>query len=527
MSSLGRRTLLHPLLLQSESTAHALGAHVRKYWAPWTAFAGALVAAGIGLYTGLARLGDRWVYPYDHSWLVLGMTAWLLWRALRQTPVQHIAPSMLGIGALVVSVLLYSLSEVLDISLGMHVTLPLILLSLVTTLAGVRFARVAAVPLAMLYFTIPVWDLTIPALQKITTAVVATLVSWTGPVAYTVGNLITIPAGTFEIAEGCSGMRYFMVSLAIAAFIGLSWYERWRTRVLLLVVAGLASMASNWIRIYTLILIGDATDMQHYVIAKSHDGYGWFVYVACLLPVLWFARVLDRRETRTAPDSTAVAPSVRIAAPASFLAFGLLAAAILVAPSLVRGDDALPEPPDDARVMPFGGSGWTPVSPSPTWEPEFRSPYFLTHEALESAGGQQVDLFIARYLSQRPGSKVVSNHNRFSPDWQVTASRPHQVMVGGQARAVLETTIARGSERRLVWQWYMVGGEPVHDRFRAKLLEIPAMVRGRRDGAALALTARCSHNCDAAAEAMGEVARIAGARLESLGAGAADRARAP
>jgi EpsI family protein len=483
----------------------------------------ALGAAAIGLYTGVHRLGTRWDYPYDHSWLVLGMTAWLLWHAWQRSPADRIAPSPLGLLALVGAVLFYALSEVLDISLGMHVALPLALFALVTTLAGVRFARVAFIPFAMLYFTIPIWDLTIPPLQAISTVVVATLVSWTGPVAYTVGNLITIPAGSFEIAEGCSGMRYFMVSLAITAFIGLSWYERWRTRILLLVVAGLAAMASNWIRIYTLILIGDATDMQHYVVAKSHDGYGWFVYVVFLLPVLWFARVLDKREPRTPPAAAAVAPVTTIASPATFLVFGALAAVILLSPSVIRGGSAAPETPDDVRVMPFGGSGWIPVGISRTWEPEFRSPYFSTQEALESADHIPVELFVARYLSQRPGSKLVSNHNRVSPGWQVSASTERSITVGTASRRVLQTEIVRGSERRLVWQWYLVGGEPVHERLRAKLLEVAALMRGRRDGAAIALSAPCNSSCDDAAAAMGDLARIAGARLEGLANGVADR----
>lgn len=526
MTELGRRPALDSLLLQTENLAQSVVAHLGRYWAFWTAFVIALVAAAVGLYTGLDRLATRWDYPYDHSWLVLGMTAWLLRKAWRESPVDRVSPSVFGLVALAAAVLLYALSEVLDISLGMHVALPLVLFALVTTLAGMHFARVAIIPLAMLYFTVPIWDLTIPILQKITTAVVATLVSWTGPVAYTVGNLITIPAGSFEIAEGCSGMRYFMVSLAITAFIGLAWFERWRTRFLLLVVAGLGAMVSNWIRIYTLILIGDATDMQHYVIAKSHDGYGWFVYVAFLLPVLWFARHLDQREQRTTPRVIA-APAVAIASPASFLLSGALAALILASPVFIRGGDAGTHAPGDARVLPYGGSGWIPVEPSDTWRPDFQSPFFASHEALESAQGLQVDVFVARYLRQKPGSKLVTTKNRISPEWQPSGTRTRAVTVDGESRQVLETTIVRGSERRLVWQWFMVGGRPTHDRVNAKLLEVAALLRGRRDGAALALSAPCAADCAAAADGMGEVLRIAGPRLEGLANGSADQPVAP
>jgi EpsI family protein len=526
MTELGRRPALDPLLLQTENLAQAVMAHLGRFWAFWVAFVVALTGAALGLQTGVERLAVRWDYPYDHAWLVLGMTAWLLRRAWCASPADRIAPAALGLVALVPAVLLYSLSEVLDISLGMYVALPLILFALVTLLAGVRFARIAIIPFAMLYFTVPIWDLTIPVLQKITTAVVATLVDWTGPVAYTVGNLITIPAGSFEIAEGCSGMRYFMVSLAITAFIGLAWYERWRTRLLLLAVAGFGAMLSNWIRIYTLILIGDATDMQHYVIAKSHDGYGWFVYVAFLLPVLWFARYLDQREPRK-PRTDVVAPPVALASPIAFLLAGLLAALVLAAPVFIRGGDAGAPAPGDVRVLPHGGSGWIPVEPADAWRPDFQSPHFATHEALESAQGQKVDLFVARYLRQKPGSKLVTTKNRISPEWQGGGARTHSVTVGGQRREVLETVVVRGSERRLVWQWFMVGGQPTHDRVRAKLLEVAALLRGRRDGAALAVSAPCGADCAAAARGMEEVLRIAGGRLEALANGSADRPEAP
>jgi EpsI family protein len=522
MTEIGRRTLTHPLLLQVENVAQEALAHLGRYRALWLALVAAMLVGGFGLFTGLQRLAFRWDYPYDHSWLVLGMTGWLLLRALRTADIGKVQPSFAGLAALLLSVLLYCLCEVLDVSLGMHVMLPLILFALITTLAGVRVARAAAVPLAMLYFTIPIWDLTIPPLQAITTAVVATLVSWTGPVAYTVGNVITIPAGSFEIAEGCSGMRYFMVSLAITAFIGLSWYQRWRTRFLLLAVAGLSAMVSNWIRIYTLILIGDATDMKHYVIAVSHDGYGWLVYVVFLLPVLWFARVLDKREAML-PQASAVAPPAADIAPAKYFAlFGLLTAAILAAPAFIRGGNAVAGESPQVHVMPHGGSGWIPVETSDTWKPSFQAPYFAAHEALMSERDVHVDLFVARYLRQRPGSKLVSTHNLVNPDWQVTARREHALRIGHDTRRVLEAEISRGSERRLVWQWYLVGGESTHDRVRAKMLEVSALIRGRRDGAVIALSAPCGADCQQAAAEMDDLVRVAGARLESLANGAVD-----
>src|SRR5688572_7284295 len=73
MSELGRRTPWPPFLLQTEGLAQGLSAHMGRYWALWLALVLAMGAAGIGLFTGLERLATRWDYPYDHSWLVVGM----------------------------------------------------------------------------------------------------------------------------------------------------------------------------------------------------------------------------------------------------------------------------------------------------------------------------------------------------------------------------------------------------------------------------------------------------------------------
>jgi EpsI family protein len=174
--------------------------------------------------------------------------------------------------------------------------------------------------------------------------------------------------------------------------------------------------------------------------------------------------------------------------------------------------------------MPHGGSGWIPVETSDTWKPHFQAPYFAVQEALMSERDVHVDLFVARYLQQRPGSKLVSTHNLVNPDWQVTTRREHLLRIGHAARRVLEAEISRGSERRLVWQWYLVGGQATHDRVRAKLLEVAALMRGRRDGAVIALSAPCAATCEQAAAEMEDLVRIAGARLENLANGAGDAA---
>jgi EpsI family protein len=109
----------------------------------------------------------------------------------------------------------------------------------------------------------------------------------------------------------------------------------------------------------------------------------------------------------------------------------------------------------------------------------------------------------------------------------VTATHDRVLSIGPASRRLRETQIVRGSERRLVWQWFMVGGSPAHDRLQAKLLEVRALMRGRRDGAAVALSAPCGATCEQAAAGMTELLRIAGPRIEALANGAAEKVQVP
>src|SRR5690606_1104436 len=138
-----------------------LSSHLRRYWPLWLAFAVTGIAAVVGLHTGISRLLPRWNYPYNHSYLVVPLAGWLMLKAAREAGIARIAPSPLGIAAVLCAVLAYALSETLDITLGMHVMLPVILLAVIAALAGLPLARVALLPVGFLYFTIPIWDLTI------------------------------------------------------------------------------------------------------------------------------------------------------------------------------------------------------------------------------------------------------------------------------------------------------------------------------------------------------------------------------
>jgi len=497
--------------------------HLTRYWLIWFVFVAIAIAVSVGMATGIERLYDRWRFAYNHSWLVVPMAAWLMVAALRQAPPREIGPSWVGMLGLGGVVLIYTVAESLAFTLGMQAALPAVLYAAIAAILGLRFAWAVAIPVGFLYFTVPVWDLANGVLQDISTAAVSWLLQFSNVTAHIDLYYITIPSGTFEIAEGCAGLSYLIVGLVLAVFYALTWLRRWRTRVLLAVVAAVASMAANWMRIYTLILIGHWTEMQHYLIQVSHDTYGWVVFLVAMMPVLILARWLENREPAAAEaDAGSAAVSVHRASAPSFLLAGVVAAGLVASPALLgRGPEA-PDEPHSVAAIESVKDGWREVAPSGRWSPGFVAPHLVVRQAFAGPEGTHVDVYIARYLSRQFDSKLIASRNELAPQWRAVDVDARRVAVADAQREVRETRLKRGADERLVWSWFVVGGWTAEGTIAAKLLEIPALFAGRRDGAVIAVSAACRDNCTDAEAALQASVRAYGERLESVGNGALD-----
>jgi len=237
---------------------------------------------------------------YTHGPLVALVCLWLLWR---RAGVLGTQPRRVDWRAGVLTVLLSVAWLVLHragVQLAHQMLLPLIAWCATCTALGGRIARAAAFPFAYLYLAIPLWSLGNGLLQEITVHAVRALLASTSIPALVVGNLVHIPAGSFEIAGGCSGLHFFIVALAIAALHGELQGATPKARGLLLILAALLAMISNWLRVFTIIVAGYLTDMQHFLIQVDHYYFGWVLFaVVIVLFFLLANRVLNSRLNRS------------------------------------------------------------------------------------------------------------------------------------------------------------------------------------------------------------------------------------
>src|SRR5690606_14047274 len=108
------------------------------------------------------------------------------------------------------------------------------------------------------------------------------------------GNNIFLPSGTIFIADGCSGLRYLIISLLIGYIMALMNHYRFMQSIGVLVIAVALGLVANWLRIYLLVLIGYLTDMQSSLM-RDHETFGWIIFAMIMVPTVYFAPVVRRQ----------------------------------------------------------------------------------------------------------------------------------------------------------------------------------------------------------------------------------------
>jgi len=460
-------------------------------------------------------LNEKWLdtvsKSYTHGWLILLICIALVVRSRREiaaAPVQPSWPTAVALsGAITAWLVTYRASiEGLEVPLQ-----PLIFWLAVTTAFGWAVARWLVFPVAYLYFAEPVWYGT--PLKDLTVQVMRGLLAVTGPAASIVGDVIRLPNGTFVIEEGCSGLHFMVVGLAVAALYGEQRHDPWRVRLWqLAVMAGLAMLA-NWVRVYTVIEAGYLTDMQSHLVRVSHYGFGWSVFAVALVVFFWLARYLGPE--LNPPPAPAEPSHARAAVRRTELTGFAAALSILVAlpllntalrtarppPPLAHPASSLdPRPPWHAVLLDVR-SAWLPVFPGADE---------LQRRAFGNATDDTVEVLGVAYRIQRQGAELVGETTSLTG-----------AGLKAYAEKVVDSPVGRFSEaevldpagaRSLIWWRYQVAEHNLVNPFAQQLFYgINALV-WRPSAGLIAVRVPCRGDCGHARATLQEFVAYSGMR---------------
>ncbi|MBZ0333680.1 exosortase [Marinobacter sp. AL4B] len=470
----------------------------------------------VGLWPAIEVLMERWLKfdeSYSHGFMVLVVSLVLtLNKWIRLRPRVGAYPFWLL--PLSIASLVYLAGSILLIEAAQQLALLPLVLGSFLLIWGWEQAKPFFLPLGLLAFTIPVWDYVSWPLQVITVSVNDFLLSFFNIEFYVEGVFVYFPGvGAFEIAHGCSGLRYLLVGLTLSLLYGELNYSRVRTRAALIVAGILLALVANWIRVFVIIYIGYDSNMTSSLI-NEHDFFGWWVFAGTLVPLFFFARWLEGTEppiiiSKGFSDESARKTTSLI--PMAILVFGPLV--LFSATALVL--DARQHQEQHAQAL----SSLEPLLERDQWLPLFRSDLNGWAPVVRNPDAYRVDVYLERetatendrlrlevlsglyvYGYQRPGGELVGYNNRLFDRALFIPEETFEVDAGDGARfRGMRLKLRQSGKELFVAYGYNVEGRWESDKLRAKLAQIPGIFNGRTDASLLALGVSCEQ-CNGRAE---------------------------
>ena len=268
-------------------------------WALWP------VAAGLPLLYAptLSWLWDRWtmdVWHNAHGLLITAVIAYLVRRELHARRELPQASSAWGFVFLVPALMLHALDAGMHTQLLSALALVLALPGFALLFLGMERTRPIIVLLLLLVLSLP-----IPLaatehlhlfLRQIATAASAFLIPWFGIPLYAEGTSLTIPAGTLQVADACSGFSTLYAAMAVACLTAYTCPAPSR-RVLVLLLAAPIAIFANILRVVLLTLLVHWFGIE--ILKTSlHTISGLLTFVVALPLIFWLGTAPADKEVR-------------------------------------------------------------------------------------------------------------------------------------------------------------------------------------------------------------------------------------
>ncbi|WP_159931249.1 exosortase C-terminal domain/associated protein EpsI [Oceanicoccus sp. KOV_DT_Chl] len=476
----------------------------RKLVSPIVLVAVTIVALYFPTFESLHRKWVAWSEFYAHGYIIVVAIFYVLWEQRWRLGGVITGPNRLWLLPLAGMSFVWLMAYVIQVMVVQQLLLPAIYVCALGAILGSRFVWVSAPVMVVFYTVIPFWEILNSTLQDLTVWVNSHLIALSNITALLEGNRIVMPSGVIEIASGCSGLSYFVVSISLAAIYGNLDLRSARSRLILLAVAITLGLLTNWVRVFALILIGYFSEMQSSLVT-DHLMFGWYIYLAVVLSLIVLTHFLKKNELKrlgVAEQWTAENKDVVSALSGQRLSVGhilMLGITLSVGPFLAlvlqQSEGAISDHTvEDVR-------GWTllPLKPR-QWYPVFVSADWQYHQNAESRG-QFVSMHGIAYARQSQGRELISTRNKIVDGdvWRIVGDS-EVVPVGGDS--VKQLQISNGSQKRVVWYWYRVGGVTVLTDINAKLQQIRGVFVGRSEAAFVALSVACDRTCEGVEESL-------------------------
>ncbi len=428
---------------------------------------------------------------FNHAFLILPISGYLIW--LRRDELRQMAPTpfLWGLLPLAAGALLWLVGSAAFVLVIQEVAVIVMIQALAVTILGLRVSRLLAFPLFYLLFAVPAGEFLVPPMQDFTAVFIVSFLRVMSIPVFHDGIFITIPTGSFEVAEACAGLRFLIATMALGFLFAYLTYKSWRRRLAFILLCLVVPVIANGFRALGIVVLAYYTNNK-IAVGVDHIVYGWgffaFITIILLLVGMKFSDHNDdddesASETRLAADTGASAPIWKT------VVAGVVAVAVAAA-----------APAYSAAITAFDGDGraYKLAVPDVTgsWRSEadavedFR-PRFKGVDAEQLSrlnnGSESLIYYVGYYARQRQGAELVNSSNTLvgQENWQRAGGGSTKITVEGvELRAPYVRFVSRNRARVAVY-WYWVDDRFVATPQLAKLLQAKAMLLGGQKAAAV------------------------------------------
>jgi len=494
-----------PELAAQAGDAGRLG---RNAASPWRMSLALLAGVWIGLIAlchedWRAMAGQWWSSStYSHILLVPAILVWLV--HIRASELSELAPRAWwpGLVGSCLAAVVWLVGSVADVSLVSQAGAVALLMAAAITMLGPKVAVGLAFPLAYMAFLVPLGDEFMPTLQMITARLTTALVHLSGISATIDGVFIDTPAGLFEVAEACSGVKFLVAMAALGALVANVCLRSWPRRVAFMAFALVLPVLANGLRAWATIYIAQFVGAER-ATGFDHIVYGWIFFalvIAAVLGLSW--RFFDRGPADPMIDAKAIAASPLLSRLEHMSTSGPLGASLIIAIAALASAravaaDRLAAPVPDRLSVPIV-AGWAPepLPSHPDWQPRAGGASAKLLARYRRSDGAQVDVFLAVFSSLGKGRDPGAFGEGAVPP---TSGWAWLAPGAPMADATVDRLLGPGRSERLAATTYRTGSLLTGSNARLKLTTVVDRLRLRaRPTVVLIVSAERSGENDAA-----------------------------
>lgn len=449
----------------------AFNAPLAQVWASlplqWQRPLGLLILAWVGnialFFADWREMAFQWwdSSTFNHILLIPFILGWLI--SLRGREVLRINPQGWWPGLIVFggAGFFWLLGHFAGVSLATQIGVVVMAQASVLTLLGPRVSAALLFPLCYMLFLVPAGAELVPTLQTVTAAISMLLLDWAGVPAHIEGVFITTPAGYFEVAEACSGVKFLIAMIAYGALVANVCFRSVPRRLAFMALSIAMPIIANGVRAWGTIFIAEYHGIE-FATGFDHIFYGWIFFAVVMVLVMSIAwRFFDRAIDDRMIDADAVNANPILARAASLAikqnkSFPAMAALALVFIGWGAWANRLEAAIPTQIVLPQI-SGWKQIdyAPMASWTPLHGGANHVLLGRYQDMAGNIVDVSFALYSGQSDGREAggfgqgalpMNSHWAWERSAQpIGAGKADYIQTAGPVHRLTETYYRSGS----------------------------------------------------------------------------------